>query len=70
MSRFFDEAVKIISLVRDLTVADYKKFKELSKKISDNERKDFAWLGEALFQRLPEIAEKEGNYDFLEDEDK
>lgn len=70
MSKLFDEAVKIVGLERNLTVADYKRFKEIGRKIADSEEENFAWLGEAIFQRLPEIAAKEGNYNFLEEEDK
>ena len=70
MSQLFDEAVKIVGLERNLNVADYKRFKEIGRKIPDSEEENFAWLGEALFQRLPEIAAKEGNYNFLEEEDK
>jgi len=70
MSKLFDEAVAIVGLERDLTIADYKRFKEIERKVPNSEEENFAWLGEALFQRLPEIAAKEGNYNFLEEEDK
>jgi|TARA_Y100000114_G_C11712484_1_gene304224 hypothetical protein len=70
MSKLFEEAENIISLERNLTVDDYAKFKNIQKQIPKNLERDFAWLGEGLFQRLPEIAKSFGSYDFLEDEDK
>jgi len=70
MSKLFEEAESILEQEKSLTVENYKRFKEISKKITKDEQRNMAWLLEGLFQRLPEIAEKEGNYDFLEDEDK
>jgi hypothetical protein len=67
MSKLFEEAEAILELERDLTVADYKRFKEISKQIPKNEERNFAWLSEGLHQRLPEIAAQEGNYNFLEE---
>ena len=32
----------------------------------DDEYK-YSWFAEGMYQRLPEIAEKEGNYDFVKD---
>ena len=69
MSKLFDEASEILGLERDLTLQDYKRFKEIEKNITENEERNFAWLLEGLSLRLPEIAEKEGNYNWLEPED-
>tara|TARA_R100000655_G_scaffold73198_1_gene111706 strand:- start:511 stop:720 length:210 start_codon:yes stop_codon:yes gene_type:complete len=69
MSELFDEASEIIELKRDLTLQDYKRFKEIQKNIPENEERNFAWLLEGLSLRLPEIAQKEGNYDWVEIKD-
>ena len=66
MSKLFDEASEILGLERDLTLQDYKRFKEIEKNITENEERNFAWLLEGLSLRLPEIAQKEGNYDWIE----
>jgi hypothetical protein len=68
MSKLFDEASEILGLERDLTLQDYKRFKEIEKNITENEERNFAWLLEGLSLRLPEIAQKEGNYDWVEPE--
>jgi len=69
MSKLFNEAKDIIGLERDLNLNDYKRFKEIEKNIADNQELEFGWLLEALEIRLPEIAQKEGNYDWVEQED-
>lgn len=69
MSKLFNEAKDIIGLERDLNLNDYKRFKEIEKIIPENEERNFAWLLEALEIRLPEIAQKEGNYNWIEPED-
>jgi hypothetical protein len=69
MSKLFNEASEILGLSRDLTLQDYKRFKEIQKNISENELDRFAWLLEGLSLRLPEIFAKEGNYDWVEPED-
>ncbi len=66
MSKLFNEASEILGLSRDLTLQDYKRFKEIEKNITENEERNFAWLLEGLSLRLPEIAQKEGNYDWVE----
>lgn len=66
MSKLFDDAKDIIGLERDLNLNDYKKFIEIQKNITEDEEDKFAWLSEALEIRLPEIAQKEGNYDWIE----
>jgi hypothetical protein len=69
MSKLFNEASEIIGLSRDLTLQDYKRFKQIQRNISENELDKFAWLLEGLSLRLPEIAQKEGGYDWIEPED-
>jgi hypothetical protein len=69
MSKLFNEASEIIGLERDLTLQDYKRFKQIQRNISENELDKFAWLLEGLSLRLPEIAQKEGGYDWVEPED-
>jgi hypothetical protein len=66
MSKLFNEAKNIIGLERDLNLNDYKKFIEIEKNITEDEEDKFAWLSEALEIRLPEIAQNEGNYDWIE----
>lgn len=68
MIKMFEEASDIIALSRDLTLQDYKRFKEIQKNIPENEERNFAWLLEGLSLRLPEIFAKEGNYDWVEPE--
>lgn len=64
------EAEKI-SDKKELTVADYKRFIEIGRKITNPELSFFYDnFSEAFSLRLPEIAAKEGNYNFLEEEDK
>lgn len=69
MSKLYDEAKAILGLSRDLTLEDYKRFQEIRKNIPESEERRFAWLGEGLHLRLPEIAKIEGNYNWLEPED-
>ncbi len=70
MGKLFEEAEAILELERTLKVDDYKRFKEISRQIPKDEERNMAWLLEGLFQRLPEIIQKEGNDNFLEEEDK
>ena len=69
MSKLFEEASDIIGLSKDLTLRDYKRFKEIQKNIFGNELDKFAWLLEGLSLKLLEIFAKEGNYDWVEPED-
>ena len=48
---------------------DYKRFREIGRIIDGEDNLYFASYDEAMFQRLHEIASKEGNYDWLEPED-
>ena len=62
-----DEADKILQK-DNLTIKDYNRFVEIGKQLKelDNEFV-YSWLAEGFYLRLPEIAEKEGNYDFVKD---
>ncbi len=54
----------------NLTIKDYNRFVEIGKKLADTEDEYiYGWLAEGFYLRLPEIAEKEGNYDFVKDDD-
>ena len=69
MSNQFEEAFKL-SQKDNLTVKDYLRIKELSREVLPDEEKDMAWLLEGLFLQIPDLVEKEGNNNFLEEEDK
>ena len=64
-----DEADKILQKA-NLSINDNNRFVEIWKKLtkSDDEYK-YSWFAEGMYQRLPEIAEKEGNYDFVKDDE-
>ena len=63
------EADKILQKA-NLTIKDYNRFVEIGKKLADTEDEYiYGWLAEGFYLRLPEIAEKEGNYDFVKDDD-
>ena len=54
----------------NLTIKDYNRFVEIGKKLADTEDEYiYGWLAEGFYLRLPEIAEKEGNFDFVKDDD-
>ena len=54
----------------NLTIKDYNRFVEIGKKLADTEDEYiYGWLAEGFYLRLPEIAEKEGNYDFVKDDE-
>ena len=64
-----EEADKILQK-DNLTIKDYNRFVEIGKKLTKpDEEYIYSWLAEGLYQRLPEIAEKEGNYDFVKDDE-
>ena len=63
------EADKILQKA-NLTIKDYNRFVEIGKKLADTEDEYiYSWLAEGFYLRLEEIAEKEGNYDFVKDDD-
>ena len=62
-----DEAEKILQKT-NLTIKDYNRFVQIGKKLTNTEVEYiYSWLAEGFSLRLPEIAEKEGNYDFVKD---
>ena len=69
MSKEFEEAFKL-SQKDILTVKDYLRIKELSREVLPDEERDMAMLLEGLFLKIPDLVEKEGNNNFLEEEDK
>ena len=66
MSKLFEEAEAIIEK-KNITVDDYKRFKEIETLISEKEQRNFAWLYEGLYLKLPGLIEREGNDNFLEE---
>ena len=69
MSKEFEEAFKLFQK-DNLTVKDYLRIKELSRLVPENEERDIGWILEGLFLKIPDLVEKEGNDNFLEEEDK
>ena len=69
MSQKFEEAWEI-SQKENLTAKDYKKIKEISRDIPESEERDMSYILEGLFLDIPDIIKREGNDNFLEDEDK
>jgi hypothetical protein len=69
MSKEFEEAFKL-SMKDILTVKDYLRIKELSREVLPDEERDMAMLLEGLFLQIPDLVEREGNDNFLEQEDK
>ena len=69
ISKILKEADNIADK-KEISVKDYKRFREIGKLIKNDEMLYFAWFDEALHLRLPEIAEKKGNWDWLLPEDK
>ena len=69
MSKNFEEAWEI-SQKENLTAKDYKKIKEISRDIPESEERDMSYILEGLFLDIPDIIKREGNDNFLEDEDK
>ena len=68
MSSLINEADDILQK-KSITVVDYKRFREIGRIIDGEDNLYFASYDEGMFQRLHEIAKKEGNYDWLEPED-
>ena len=68
MSKLFDEAETIVKKQK-ITVEDYKKIKSIERKISIDEEKNFAWLLQAFEFKLSDLIKREGNDNFLEEED-
>ena len=69
MSKLFEEAWRIAKK-ENKNANDYKRLKEISRLIPENEDYEMAWILEGLFQDIPDIIKREGNDKFLEDEDR
>jgi hypothetical protein len=64
-----NEARKILDK-KNIDVEDYNKFIALEKEMkSDYDKFEYLWLAEGFELRLPEIAQKVGNYSFIKTED-
>ena len=68
MSEILSEIIDIFEK-NNLTLKDYKRFRELGRKVDGADLVEYSSINEGMKLRLPEIAEKEGNYDWLEPED-
>ena len=68
MSERLGEADSILDK-KEISIKDYKRFREIGRLINNDEILYFASFDEALHLRLPEIGQKEGNWDWLEAED-
>ncbi len=68
MSEILSEIINIFEK-NNLTLKDYKTFRELGRKVDGADLVEYSSINEGMKLRLPEIAEKEGNYNWLEPED-
>ena len=68
MSEILSEIIDIFEK-NNLTLKDYKRFRELGRKVDGADLVEYSSINEGMKLRLPEIAEKEGNYNWLEPED-
>ena len=68
MSERLSEA-EIILDKKEISIKDYKRFREIGRLITIEEKLYFSSFDEAFYLRLPEIAQKEGNWNWLEAED-
>jgi hypothetical protein len=65
----FEEADNILQK-KELSVKDYNRFVEIGKQLKKPDDKDkYSWLAEGFELRLEEIAVKEGNYNFIKNEE-
>jgi|TARA_R100000081_G_C4783643_1_gene153105 hypothetical protein len=69
MSKEFEEAFNL-SKKDNLTIKDYIRIKELSRLIPEAEEYEMGFILEGLYLQIPNLVEKEGNNNFLEEEDK
>jgi|TARA_R100000951_G_C2497044_1_gene136247 hypothetical protein len=62
-----EEARKILNK-KNINVEDYNRFVALEKEMkTDYDIFEYSWLAEGLELRLPEIAQKIGNYSFIKE---
>mgnify|MGYP003134537354 CR=1 FL=1 len=65
----FEEADNILQK-KELSVKDYNRFVEIGKQLKKlDDEFEYSWLAEGFYLRLPEIAVKEGNYNFIKNEE-
>ena len=65
----FEEADNILQK-KELSVKDYNRFVEIGKQLKKPDDKGkYSWLAEGFELRLEEIAVKEGNYNFIKNEE-
>ena len=68
MSAILNEAEEILDK-KTINLEDYKRFREIGRLITIEEKLYFSSFDEAFYLRLPEIAQKEGNWNWFEAED-
>ena len=68
MSKILSEIIDIFEK-NNITLKDYRRFRELGRKVDGADIVEYSSINEGMKLRLPEIAEKEGNYNWLEPED-
>ena len=55
---------------KELSIKDYDRFVEIGKQLKKPDDKEkYSWLAEGFELRLEEIAVKEGNYNFIKNEE-
>jgi len=71
MSKLIKEAKEILLNANPLNIDEYKRFKAIGRQLTDEEDlRKYAWYSEGIFQLIPDLIQKEGNDNFLEEEDK
>ena len=68
MREIIAEAGEIVDK-KNITLKDYQRFRVITRQKKPEDTLYLASFESMLFHRLHEIAEKEGNYDWLEPED-
>lgn len=54
---------------KNITLEDYIRFRAIGRNLKEEDQLYYASYDEMMYQRLHEIADKEGNYNWLEPED-
>ena len=68
MRQIIAEAGKIVEK-DNITLKDYQRFRIIGRELKEEDTLYYASYDEIMFQRLHEIAEKEGNYNWLAPEE-
>tara|TARA_A100000171_G_C2085850_1_gene121989 strand:+ start:566 stop:778 length:213 start_codon:yes stop_codon:yes gene_type:complete len=58
-----------IVVKKNITLEDYRRFRVIGRNLKEEDQLYYASYDEMMYQRLHEIADKEGNYNWLEPED-